>query len=216
MLCQGAMTVVMYATLILQHPRSNNTDTGPVLFSTTQTDVMKKWIIFCSIAALLGIAACSTLKHLVFYEEYNQSVTIPAQAIYGATDSFLSPLMPTTTAQQAQANNTELNLITSVKLYQLRLTITSPSGHTFAGLESARIYIQTDSLPPVEIAHKYNISTTSDTLNMDVDDTELKPYLTADNIRTKIVSSNNQIISQPMTVNAYMKFRVEANLFKAL
>jgi hypothetical protein len=177
---------------------------------------MKNIIAFSIIICLSVLSSCGALKHIAFYEEFHESGTIPQQTLSAATDSFTSPSIATDVQQQMKANNTSTDLVQSVKLQTLTLSIKTPPGQTFAALQDVRIFILTDSLPAAEIAYKHNIASTSDTLNLDIDATELKPYLIGNSFKMKFITSNKQVVSTAMTVDVYMKFRFEANLLAVL
>ena len=177
---------------------------------------MKNLIAFSLIICLSLLFSCGALKHIVFYEEFHESGTIPQKPLTSATDTFISPAVPTNIEQQMKANNTSTDLVQSVKLQTLTLTIKAPPGQTFAALNDVRIFILTDSLPAIEIAYKHNIVSTSDTLNLDIDGTELKPYLITNSFKMEFITSNKQAVTTTMTLDVYMKFRFEANLLAAL
>lgn len=177
---------------------------------------MKNLMAFSLIICLSTLFSCGALKHITFYEEFHESVTIPQQNLTAATDSFTTPDIPTNVASQMKANNTSTDLVQSVELQTMTLTITAPAGQNFGALQSVRIFILTDSLPAAEIANRYNISSTSDTLNMNVDATELKPYLIGNNFKMKFITTNRQAVTQTMTIDVYMKFRFQANLLAVL
>ena len=178
---------------------------------------MKSLLISSLIILLLTISSCGKVGNITFYESFNESATIPAFTVSNAmTDSVTTPDIPTNVEAQLQANNTSSNLVQSVKLQTMTLTITAPPGQTFADLQDIQIFILTDSIAPTEIAHQYNISTTSDTLNMTIDNTELKTYLLTNSFKLKFILTSNKGTTQTTTLNVYMKVQFIANLLSVL
>ena len=171
-----------------------------------------RYKIALSLLLVSILFSCGALKHVAFYQDFNRSVSLPQQNLTSATDTITSPDIPTNIASTLSANNTSTDLLQSAKLQILTLTITTPPSQTFAFLQDVRVFILTDSLPAVEIASKHNIVNTGDTLNMDVDAAELKPYLISTNFKLKFITTNRQASTAAMTINTYLKFRFEANL----
>jgi hypothetical protein len=175
-----------------------------------------KYIAGSSLAILFFLYSCGALKHVTFYETFNEPLTIPAATLTGATDTFVTPAIVTNVESQLQANNTSSSLVQSVELQTMTLSITTPPGQTFAALQDMRVFILTDSLPAVEIANQYNISSTSDTLNMNVDNVQLKQYLLSNSFEMKFITTTNTANTSNMTLNVFLKFQFQANLLAAL
>ena len=177
---------------------------------------MKYKVAIPLIVILLSLFSCGALKHVTFYENFNESAPIPQLKLTNATDTFISPGIPTNIESQLQANNTSPNLVQSVELQTMTLSITTPPGQNFGFLQDVRVFIQTDSLPAVEIANKYNISGNSDTLNMNVDEVQLKPYLLSNSFQMKFIATNSTATTTTMTLNVFLRFQFQANLLAAL
>ena len=173
---------------------------------------MKNIVAISLVVILLGTYSCSKLTTITFYEQYNQSVTIPQLTGPASADTVSSPLIATGIASDLQANNTSSSLVQSVKLQTATLTITAPSGQTFGFLQNVRAFIFTDSLPAVEIANDYNIPSNADTLNLNIDAVQLKPYLLSNNFGMRFITVSNAATTNSMTLKAYLKFQIQANL----
>ena len=177
-----------------------------------------KYLVRSAIVIALSVVmfSCSKLTHTTFYEEFNESVAVPRQVLLASTDTFTTPEIPTNVSGTLSANNTSPSLVQSVELQAMTLTITAPAGQSLAPLRDVQIFILTDSLPAIQIASQYNISTKSDTLNMNVTDAQLRPYLLSNSFKIKAVTTNSAAITQAMTVNIYLKFQFQANLLALL
>lgn len=177
---------------------------------------MKYKVAIPVLAILLSLFSCGALKHVTFYENFNETATVPQLKLTNATDTFVTPSFPTNIESQLQANNTSPNLVQSVELQTMTLSITTPPGQNFGFLQDVRVFILTDSLPAVEIANKYNISSTNDTLNMNVDDVQLKPYLLSNSFQMKFITTNSTATTATMTLNVFLRFQFQANLLAVL
>ena len=173
---------------------------------------MKNIVAISLVVILLATYSCSKLTTVTFYQNFNETVNVPALTAAASTDTVTLPTIATNIQSQMQANNTSTNLVQSVRLQTLTLTITTPPGQTFSFLQSARVFIYTDSLPPIEIANDPSVSSTSDTLNMTIDAVELKPYLISNSFGLKFIVANNATTTPAMTLNAYLRFKFQANL----
>jgi hypothetical protein len=89
---------------------------------------MKGVIVIFLLIPLFSINSCKQLKNVQFNVSYQTSETIPAEPLVNVTDSISSPPVNTNVANIMKQNNTSTNLVSSVKLQTLVLTITAPEG----------------------------------------------------------------------------------------
>ena len=109
--------------------------------------------------------------------------------------------------------NTKAELVRDVKLEQLKLTITQPSGKSFSFLKSIRIFISTDQEGEMELASLDNISTTSGTLDLVPTTEKLDPFIKAASygLRTEIIT--DETLTQDVDVLVNLRFKVTADTF---
>ena len=178
---------------------------------------MKRLTVILLIA-LVALSGCKAIKKLgQFYVDYNTQAVFPANLPVNLPLSIASPPIATNSSQVFQNNNTEANLVQSVNLSQLTLTITSPQGQTFSFLQSVTIYISSDSLPEVEIADKQQIpANAGDTLQLDVTGVDLKDYIKASQIKIRIAGTTDQVTTTNINANVYARFFVQAHLLGLL
>jgi hypothetical protein len=186
------------------------------LLRKLKTFAMKYKIAIPIVAIMFLLFACGALKHVSFYEDFHETATIPQSNLATGTNTVVTPDIPTNVSAQLKQNNTSPDLVQSVKLQTMTLTITAPPGQNFSFLQDIQVFILTDSLPAVEIASKHNIVSSSDTLNMDIDGSELKPYLLTNSFKMKYIITNSKATTVNTTLDIYLKFRFEANLLGAL
>jgi len=122
-----------------------------------------------------------------------------------------TPDVTTNSSQEFQNNNTASNLIKEVKLEELKLTITSPSGKTFSFLKSVQIFISTNSSDEIELASLDNIATTATSISLTTSTQNLDKYVKASSykLRTRVVTK--ETLTQPVDIRAAIKFRIKAS-----
>ncbi|HWB63388.1 MAG TPA: hypothetical protein VG603_07760 [Chitinophagales bacterium] len=178
-----------------------------------------KRILFAFLAfGLLYTGSCKLIDKLTrFYVDYDAQVVYAAGLPVGLPLTIYSPEVTTNATQNFESNNTRADLVKSIKLNQMSLNITSPQGQTFSFLQSVSVYISAPNLPEVEIAGKQNIpSNAGSQLSLDVNDVELKSYISSDSIQLRVSSTSNQILTQDVYIDVYSKFYVQADVLKAL
>ena len=171
---------------------------------------MRTLAAFTALILLTTMFGCNKLKHIPFDYTYHSSVSVPQESVPGITDSF-SAVVPTNIDSIMAHYGTKPDLLESAKLSALTMTITAPPGQNFGFVRDIRVLIVTPS-GDVEIASKHNISTTSSALDIDVDNVELKPYLTAQNMTLKVIATTAMGTTTAMTISFDMKVHFEANL----
>jgi len=167
---------------------------------------------------MCSLFACNALKKLgQFYIDYNEPVTYAANLPINIPLTISSPDITTNSEQVFSNNDTRKDLITSIKLNQLTISVTSPAGQSLSFLKNVSIFLSTDSLAEVEIAHKDNVpGDVGTSMNLDINDVELRDYIKADKIKLRIAGTADQLVTKDINLNVYSKFFVQANLLKAL
>jgi len=175
---------------------------------------MRNKIILVFLAATMGLIACKALKKLTqFRVNYNSSFTIPSSILIDVPLDILSPEMQTNISQELENNNSNKDLIESVKLEEMRLTVASPAGQDFSFLKDVRLFISANGLPEKQIAYKENIADNiGGAILMDVIDEELKDYLKKDKITLRAVATTDKLITQNVNVNVANRFFVDAKI----
>jgi hypothetical protein len=169
---------------------------------------MKNKIIFVLIAATMGLVACNALKKLTqFRVNYSSNFTIPSSILINVPLDILSPEMQTNISEELENNNSNKDLIESVKLEEMRLTVTSPSGQDFSFLKDIRLFISADALPEKQVAYKENIAdNVGSEIVMDIIDEELKEYLKKDKVTLRAVATTDKLITQNVNVSIANRF----------
>lgn len=174
---------------------------------------MKRSIIVLFIGVMF-LVGCNALKKLTqFRINYNADFTIPSTIGINIPLDILTPEIQTNISQELSNNNTNKDLIESVKLEEMTLTINSPQGNGLDFLNKIYIYINADGLSEKIIAYKENIPDgIGDTLKLDVTNEELKEYLKKDKIQLRANSTTDKLITQQISIKANNRFFVDAKI----
>jgi len=174
--------------------------------------VKKVWI--GAIAFVFFFSACKQLDKLTqFYVNYESNIAYNSGLPVSLPISIATPDMPTNAEEEFANNDTRKDLIESIKLKLLKLTITNPSGKTFSFLKDIRVYISAPGLPEVEVANKLNIDdNVSSTLDLAVFDVELQEYIKADKFSLRTFSTTDQVLTGSVQVKVESRFFVDAKI----
>ena len=171
---------------------------------------MKTKILFLAVVLFALISGCN--KAGVNFLISNQAdFRIESSSPLNLPFEMGTPDVTTNSAQEFQNNNTATNLIKEVKLEELKLTITSPSGKTFSFLKSVQIFISTNSSDEIELASLDNIATTATSISLTTSTQNLEKYVKASSykLRTRVVTK--ETLTQAVDIRAAIKFRIKAS-----
>ena len=163
------------------------------------------------LVAFLGLAGCSKVDELLsFYIADQTSFQVESTSPLDLPLEIATPDVTTNSSQKFENNNTTAALVKDVKLNELRLTVTNPSGKTFSFLKSVHIYISTDQSNEIEIAYMDNIPASVSTVTLTTTDQRLDTYVKASSykLRTSIVT--REALSQAVDIQVDLKFHVRA------
>ncbi len=174
-----------------------------------------KNILFAAVTvAVLVLGACKALDKLTqFNLEYRTTYDYPANLPPFETDSLQTPEIVTNADREFAINNTHKNLIESVLLKQLTVTVKSPANQSFSFLRSVQVYISAQGLPSKLVAYKYDIGNDAGkVLNLELMDVDLKDYVKKDKINLHITSYTDELVRSNTSVEVYAKFFVDAKI----
>lgn len=171
---------------------------------------MKAKTLISLLVAIL-LAGCHKIDDLLtFYISEQSSFRVESSAPLNLPLDIATPDVTTNSNQEFKNNNTSASLVKDVKLDNVKLTITNPSGKTFSFLKSVYVYISTSSSDEIELAYQDDIVSTATTVDLVPTKEKLDTYVKASSykLRTKIVT--RETLSQPVDVRVDMKFKVTA------
>ncbi len=160
------------------------------------------------------ILGCKKIDKLTqFNMEYNETVVVPSSTGISLPFNILSPDIETNSESTFAVNDTRKDLIETILLTQLDLTLTSPSNEDFSFLESVEIFISADGLNESRIAWKDEIqSNTENTLNLVVGNEDLKEYIKKDNFVLRLKTVTDEVITSDHHIEVHSVFFVDAKV----
>ncbi|MGZ9675328.1 hypothetical protein [Flavobacterium sp. GNP001] len=175
---------------------------------------MKNSIFTGLVALFLCCSSCNVIDDLLTFNIENQtSFKIESAFPIGTAMSIVTPEVTTNSSSTFENNNTRADLVKDVKLSQLRVNITNPSGKNFSFLKSIVLFISTDGNDEIELAKLENINSSSNTLDLICTIAKLDKYVKASKYKIRTQAVIKESITEDITVNAAMKFRVTADPF---
>jgi hypothetical protein len=162
---------------------------------------------------LFTITACKKIEDLLTFTVSNDcSVTINAWTPLTIPLDLTTPAVETNSSAQFKNNNSDASLVKDIRLSQLTLTITSPSGKTFSFLQSVKIYISSSSSDEIELAYLDNVPSNATSIQLIPTTAKLDAYVKASSysLRTEVVTK--ETLNQNVDIDVFSKFKVTANL----
>lgn len=174
---------------------------------------MKLKLSFLALFTLL-LSSCNSIDDLfTFSIDNNATIAIKSSFPVGSPFEVITPEVTTNSSSSFENNKTKASLVKEVKLKSLQLKITSPENKTFTFLKSIRLYISTNDSNEIELAFQENINATSNTIDLQCTTAELDEYLKGDSYQIRTEVTLKETVTENISVDAKMKFKVTANLF---
>ena len=145
--------------------------------------------------------------------EFNEEFTLPSSMNLGLPFDFITPDIPTNSEYAFSDNNTNKDLIESIQLRQIVLTILDPTDSDFSFLKSVKVYIDAEDLDEVLIASKSDIpDEIGNKLELELENVELQQYIKKDEFKLRVETVTDEVFSPDHKINVYSKFFVDAKL----
>ncbi len=174
---------------------------------------MKKGILYSCMCGFL-LLGCEAVEDLLTFQVNDRAmVRIESAAPLGLPLDIVTPEVTTNSQEEYKNNNTRAELVKDVKLQELKLTITAPSGRTFSFLKDIRIFISTTTENEIELASLENISSVTQTIELNPTREKLDAYAKASsyNLRTQVTT--DEALTEAVDLQVDLKFRVTADAF---
>lgn len=174
---------------------------------------MKKPLILLFTSFIL-LFNCSVIDDLTKFDmDYQSNYSVPASTLINAPIIFDTPDITTESETTFENNNTKKNLIESIKLKRIKLTIESPENGNFNFLKEMHVFINTEGLEEIEIANIYDLeNTNSNTIELNLLDKELKEFIKKDSFNLRVKTITDENISETHDILIDTKFRVDAKI----
>ena len=174
---------------------------------------MKKNLLL-SITTFVLLLNCSIVDELTKFDiDYQTNYSIAPTTLINSPFSIFTPDVTTESESTFENNNTRTDLIESIKLKNIKLTIESPEDGTFNFLKEIHVYIEANDIDEVEIANRFNLEDiNSNTILLDIIDEELKAFIKKDSYKLRVKTVTDETINETHTIIIDTKFRVDAKI----
>ena len=173
---------------------------------------MKKNII-CSFFCALLLFSCEEVDDLLTFHVSDRTTITIESAGFDLPLDIATPDVTSNSEQEYQNNNTRADLVKDVKLEQLKLTITEPSGKTFSFLKTIRIFISTSQENEIELASLNNVTATTGIIELTPTAQKLDAYAKASSYTLRTEVTTDETLTETITVQADLRFRVTADTY---
>lgn len=174
---------------------------------------MKKHLLFLFTLSLF-LFNCSIIDKLTMFNIDIQTTTSIAPTTLIATPfDIMTPDIQTNSESSFANNNTRKDLIESIVLKQIKMTITSPDDGNFNFLKEMRIFIQAEGLEEVEMANIFDLEdNNSKVIILNSTGQELREYLKKDSYDLRIETTTDETINERHNITIDSEFRVDAKI----
>ncbi len=162
----------------------------------------------------IAFSSCNKIDELTnFTVDFEQEATIPASTVVDLPIDIISPPMETKYEETYSEYNTAVDLIESVKLNQIKISLKAPEGGNFDYLKSAELYLMAEGLETIKLAGVTDVPEGLTELELDVDsDADLKAYYESGEITSQIKAETDQLISEEQTINTFIQIKIDAKI----
>lgn len=171
-------------------------------------------ISLCLLVVALFLGGCKK-KLTEFYIDYTSELIVQSSVQQLVPISFNTPEIESNSEFEFESNNTRKDHVKSIKLKELRLTITSPSNETFSFLNSVEIFISSPNLSEKKVAFRSDIdANVGVVLACNIEDQELQDFVKEDRFTLRVKAITDETIPQDVHIDIYTNFKVNAKLIK--
>lgn len=180
---------------------------------TAKSITMKNNLLTLFIAFMV-LFSCDVVDELTKFDlDMQTNYSVASTTLINSPFDFNTPDVTTNSESSFENNDTHKDLVESIKLKKIKLTIDSPSNGDFNFLKEMHVYINAEGVEEVEIANIIDLENTdSNTLELDVLGEELKAYIKEDSYTLRIKAITDETISQTHDITIDTKFRVDAKI----
>ena len=177
---------------------------------------MIKYTSFLLLFLTLGFSSCKKLNKLTQFDIiYDSNFIIPSSTGINLPTNIITPDFPTNSESKFSVNDTRKDLIESIILKELTLTIQSPSNGNFNFLKTIRIFISAEGLDEILIAYKENMGNTNSTsISLELSCNDLQEYIKKDEFDVRVETITDEILSPDHEVSMHSVYFVDAKLIR--
>jgi len=174
---------------------------------------MKNKLLSACLSVLLLFGCDDIEKMLTFQFTDQTAIRLESAMPLNLPLEVPTPAVTSNSRQEFENHNTHADLVKDVRLEQLKLTITDPSGKTFTFLKTIRIFISASDQSEIELASLDNISASTGVIELTPTKQKLDPYVRASayDLRTEVTT--DETLTEDIDILVDLKFRVTADTF---
>lgn len=159
----------------------------------------------------LLVAGCKKDKLTITFNITDSfDFTLESGSIINLPVEILTPDVTTNSGGEFEQNDTRADKVEEIKLNELKLLITSPSGKTFSFLKNIEIFISADGLAEKLVASGYDIKSSSSVINLNCSTDNFAEYIKKESYKIRVKTVTRESPTQDVDINCFLSFKVKA------
>ncbi len=172
-----------------------------------------KYIFLILLSTSLLLYSCDKLdEYTQFNIDLEENVNIPASTVVNIPLDIISPDIETNYEEIYQDNNTSLDLIESVSLSDLKITINAPKNGNFDFVKSFEFYLSAEGQDRVLLAEVQDLPDGVTELSPEISDVDLKPYIESESVKFQLKVVTDKVLSTDHELHVYIQALVDAKI----
>lgn len=167
--------------------------------------------IFALLLVLMSVSSCNKVgKAAKFDLEYDVSFTLQDTCQIGIEYDFFANT-GTKSQDTFALEQTNNDLVKTIRMTELKLSLTAPNGYDFQPLDTVKVYMSAPGYTNTLIADKTNIFQFATDLEFDdFLDTDYKFFVFKDELLFNLKVTFDDALTTDLIVNLHCKFHVDA------
>jgi hypothetical protein len=170
--------------------------------------------LFILLFLVIAFYGCDEINKLTQFEiDYDEDVVIPSATGIDIPFNISTPDISTNSESEFSVNDTRKDLIQSIYLQSMTLTVTQPGDGDFGFLKSIALYIRADGLDEVKVAWQDEVpENVGQTLELETSDVDLQEYVKKESFSMKATTVTDELITSDHHINILSVFLVDAKI----
>ena len=176
---------------------------------------MKTSIKIFAILFIIALSSCKAFDKLTQFEmDYSTNFTIPSSIGINLPFNLPLPSINAKISEKLENEQTNTKLVEHLFIKEILLETEYPNNKTFQFLKNVELYIKTDDLPAILVAHKYNIYNSIGTkLVLDIEaGQDLEAYIKQDSYTIETKVTIDELSLEAIDLRADLVFDVDAKI----
>ena len=163
---------------------------------------------------LMVLAQCKKFDEYTKFEmEYEESVVIPSSTSKLLPFNLFTPKIETNSESTFEVNDTRKDLVESIQLTNITLTITDPDNANFSFLESIEVYLSAEGLDEIKVAWEDPVpEDTGNELVLETTDMNLEAYIKKDEFKLRLKTVTDELLSKDYHIDVHATLFVDAKI----